>query len=152
MFYLGNRSRSRLKGVDPRMIFLAEQSLIYTPIDFGIAYLGGLRTAKQQHQQFLKGASKADGYKVLSKHQAIPRTNGPSYGRAFDFYALINGQPSWDDVHIAIVGSSIVTTAEWLRSQGKFNIKVRWGLTFGSDEFKGWDGGHIEVVEDYDHG
>lgn len=148
MFYLGNRSRQRLKGVDPRLIFLAEQALIYTPIDFGIPMHGGVRTDKEQYQMYVKGASKLDGITKRSKHQLPKNGMGRAYGQAFDFYALVNGQPSWDDVHIAIVGSSIVTTAEWLRSQGRLNIRVRWGLTFGSDEFKGWDGGHIEMVED----
>lgn len=148
MFYLGNRSRRRLEGVDPQLIFLIEQSLIYTPIDFGIPPLGGIRTAKEQYSLFTKGKSKADGFRKLSKHQRKLCSNGPSYGQAFDFYALIDGKPSWNDVHIAIVGSSILTTAEVLRSQGKFTRKIRWGLTFDSDEFKGWDGGHIEIVGD----
>lgn len=144
MFHLSRLSRTRLEGVDPVLIFIIEQALIYSPVDFAIPRLGGVRTERQQYDLFKKGLSKCDGYKIKSKHQVNLNSYEQLYGLAFDVVPLVNGAISYDPVHVAIVGSAIMTTAQMLLSDGQVPRKLRWGLTFGSDEHKGWDGCHFE--------
>lgn len=118
-------------GIHPDLINIIHRAILITPIDFGIPEHGGKRTAKQQLKLFIKKASKCDGVKLLSEHQS---------GKAFDFYAYVDGHASWDSVHLAILYGVFNTVAKEL------NIELVWGGTFGSTIFHGWDGGHIEIA------
>lgn len=149
MFYLGKASRRNLKGVHPQLIFIIEQALADSPIDFGIPSTGGVRTDKQQQDLYFKGASKLDGYNQRSKHQ-LSKGLGTSYGEAFDFFAYVNGEASYRHQHMYTAGAAIMTTAERLRKEGKVTVRLRWGASFDSDSLLGWDVGHIEIVSNYD--
>ena len=76
-----DKSKSKLQGVDPRLIKVAEIALQRSPFDFGITC--GLRTVEEQKQLVAKGASKT----MKSKHIE---------GRAIDFVVYIGGKPNWD--------------------------------------------------------
>ena len=131
MYKLSQRSLLRIAGIDDELLELVQRSIAKSPIDFGIPEFGGYRTAKEQNELFKKDVSKCDGIKVLSKHQS---------GNAFDVYAYINGRASWDPVHLAIIAGVILSEAKVM------NLKIRWGGTFGSNNFKGWDSGHYELI------
>jgi peptidoglycan L-alanyl-D-glutamate endopeptidase CwlK len=86
-----------------------------TPIDFCIIDNGGFRTAKQQNELFLRGASKLDGYKHRSYHQL---------GLAVDLVPWVNDKPTWDMKHCFYLsgafmafckehGYNITTGADW---------------------------------------
>ena len=105
MFRLSRRSYDRLTGVDPRLIYLAEQAIQITPVDFGIAFMGGRRTAEEQNELFKGGFSQKDGYTNLSKHQS---------GQAFDVLPFVDGRVKLDDVYYGIVVSAILITAKRL--------------------------------------
>lgn len=138
MHELSQRSRNNMNGIDPRLIAVAEEAIAVSPVDFGIPEDGGVRADERQNQLFKLGKSKADGYKKKSKHQPAP----DGYGKALDVFAYVNGRASWDMVHLAIIAGVFFAVA------ARRGVKLRWGGTFGSTEFKGWDAPHFEIMED----
>ena len=149
LYYLSAASYSRLVGVHPQLVAVIERAITITPIDFGIPRDGGLRLAKRQKELFddPEIQTNCDGYKVLSPHQALIEGDSLSYGRAIDFFPYVMRKASYDPVHVAIVGSCIMSTAELMRQDGDISIRLRWGLNFGSRIYKGWDGCHIEIID-----
>jgi len=51
-----------MANVDSRLIYLAEQVIKITPVDFGIAWMGGYRNAEEQNKLFKNDNSTKDGY------------------------------------------------------------------------------------------
>ncbi len=129
-YKLSITSLKRLEGINDKLIELIQSAISKSPIDFGIPKDGGLRTAEDQYQLYLNGVSKCDGTKNKSYHQS---------GNAFDVYAWHNGKASWDKVHLALIAGAILAEA---KSMG---LNIRWGGTFGSKSFHGWDYGHFEI-------
>lgn len=132
MFKFSRRSKDRMKGIDPRLIQLFDRIIKVSPIDIGIPQDAGLRTPRRQKELFNLGKSKCDGIHNISKHQT---------GKAIDFYAYINGKASWDRVHLAIISGCAFAIA------ADMGIKIKWGAKFGSNNFHGWDSGHIELID-----
>ena len=131
-FKFSKRSKRILETTDPRIQELFNLVLSRSPIDFGIANLGGYRTPEEQYSLYSSTPqkSKCDGYDKKSYHQT---------GRALDIYAYLNGGASWDRVHLAIIAGIAYSCAEEL------GLKLKWGGEFGSNEFKGWDSCHFEI-------
>lgn len=143
-YFLSKNSMKRLENVHPELIFILKESIKYSPIDFGVTESGGVRSAQEQHEMYMNPDIKthADGYKVLSKHQ-VP--NGQRYGLAVDVFVWLNGGVSWHNTHFGIVGGVIMSTASRLKRSGEVGIQLKWGATFGSKMFHGWDAGHFEI-------
>ena len=112
MFKLSEKSKERLKGVDPRIIEIVDLALTITHIDFGIPADAGIRTAERQLELYEKGVSKCDGYEVKSYHQT---------GLAFDVYAYVDGKASWNRNHLTNVAVAILQAASQL------GYKLEWG-------------------------
>jgi peptidoglycan L-alanyl-D-glutamate endopeptidase CwlK len=136
-FNFSAKSVERMKGVHPDLITVFSEAIKNSPIDFGIPQYGGLRTAAQQNRLFIDGLSKCDGFENKSNHQS---------GNALDFYAYLNGHASWDKGHLSMVAGVIMATAKRLKKEGKVQSEIKWGGAFGSNEFKGWDMPHFEIV------
>jgi peptidoglycan L-alanyl-D-glutamate endopeptidase CwlK len=117
-YYLSERSLLRLKDVNPKLINLCLLGIKRTPIDFGIAYQGGKRTAEEQNQLFKDGYSKCDGYKIQSNHQS---------GDAFDINVFVNSKVVENKEMLCVVAGVMFSCAEEL------NIKIRWGLDWDQD-------------------
>jgi hypothetical protein len=130
MFKFSKLSLERLNGVDPKLVTILKIAILLTPIDFGIAE--GVRDADTQKKYYDLGKSKLDGTNKISKHQE---------GKAVDIYAWVNGKASWDPIHLAVIFGVVHAIA---KAQG---INLRWGATFGSDNYHGWDTNHIELDE-----
>lgn len=130
MYQLSKKSKKVLDTVDSRLIEIIEEAINLTPIDFGIPPTGGKRTAEEQHVLFEKGWSKCDGYKKKSYHQS---------GKAVDVYAYVNGKASWEVHHLNLIAGVILTVAK------QKGVNLRWGGTFGSKDFNGWDKPHFEI-------
>lgn len=113
MYKLSKRSRSRLEGIDPILIEIVEEAIKDSPFDFGIPSSGGLRTAEDQHELFMKKVSKCDGYNNKSYHQT---------GKAFDIYGYVDGKASWKREHLTAIAQHIKKVAK-----DKFNVKLTWG-------------------------
>ena len=146
MFEFSSRSLDRMDGVHDDLKIIFEEALEVSPIDFGIPEHGGVRTPEVQHELFLKGVSKCDGFSRLSNHQ--PRA-GEYFGRALDVFAYVEGQASWDKVHLGVIAGVILSTAENLRLRGLVNVSIKWGGTFGKKgkSFHGWDYPHFEISD-----
>ena len=112
-YQLSNRSLSRLKGVNPRLIAIIEDAIKTSPHDFGIPREGGRRSAEDQHVLFLKGASKCDGYEKKSYHQS---------GNAFDIYGYANGKAHWNIEILTEIAEHILEVAKV-----RHNINLIWG-------------------------
>lgn len=132
-------SLRRQEGVSDRMIAVFDLALKYSPVDFGIAWRGGLRTAEQQYELFLSGKTTKDGYDKKSRHQ---------YGEALDFIPYVKGQyllPSvyHNKYYFLIIGAIHAAAAE-------LDIPVRFGANWDGDEIwvddqKFDDYGHVEL-------
>ena len=92
-FTWGLRSKKRMEGVNTLLIECATRALVLSRHDMTIAWRGGLRTAEQQHEIYLDGNSKLDGYERESYHQTgnaldiIPVQGNHSNDRAFRHFA-----------------------------------------------------------------
>ena len=106
-YALSKTSSERLHLVDSRLYHIINLALTISKIDFGIPVDGGRRTASRQHELFLSGKSKADGYSKLSNHQS---------GNAFDVYAYVDGKASWNESHLTHVATAILAAASQLKT------------------------------------
>lgn len=136
-YTFSKRSIERLEGVDPSLISVFQLALKLSRIDFGIPENGGLRTTEIQQGLYAQGRTepgdiitRTDGVIKKSKHQG---------GKAIDVYAYINGRASWKPVHLALIAGAVFAAAKQL------GIKIRWGGTFGSSDFAGWDSAHYQL-------
>ena len=111
-FFLSERSLFRLKDVNIKIINLSLLAIKRTPIDFGIAWMGGKRTAEEQNQLFKDGYSKCDGYEKISKHQS---------GDAVDLNVFVGGKVVDNKEMLCVVAGVMFACANEL------NIKIRWG-------------------------
>jgi peptidoglycan L-alanyl-D-glutamate endopeptidase CwlK len=121
-YTLSNLSRSRLEGVDNKLKTLVDLAIYRTPVDFGIAWMGGKRTAEEQNRLFKKGVSKKDGYNKKSKHQG---------GKAVDILPYLNGKPvigkQAKKYYLIIIGVMFSCASE-------LQIKIRCGANWDMDQ------------------
>lgn len=135
-FKLSARSLERLNGVNPKLIDLLLVAIRRTPIDFGVAFLGGKRTAEEQNQLFKEGYSQRDGYIKLSKHQS---------GNAVDLNVFVKSKLVDNKEMLCVIAGIIFSCASEL------NIDIRWGLDWNMDgdirDNKFNDQYHFEIKE-----
>lgn len=138
-------SQNRLATANEPLPALFEKALSVSPIDFGIAR--GKATAQEQFELYKKGRKEVNGkWKIENKAQIVTYCDGfnkksnHQSGNAIDIYAYVNGKASWDEIHLAIVAGVVLSVAN------KMGINIKWGGTFGSNKFKGWDMPHFELI------
>jgi len=112
-YKLSKRSYERLNGVDAILIAIVTEAIKESPYDFGIPRSGGMRTEEEQYKLYLKGRSRADGFKKKSYHQT---------GKAFDIFAYVDGEASWEKEHLTEIAKHIIKVAK-----DKFNVDLEWG-------------------------
>jgi len=117
-FKLSNRSLRRMAGVNQKLVNIVELAIQRTPIDFGVAWMGGLRTAEEQNQLFKDGYSKCDGYEIHSKHQL---------GNAVDLNVFVGSKFVENKEMLCVVAGVMFACADEL------NINIRWGGDWDSD-------------------
>lgn len=139
-FELGKRSKENRKGVDPRLIEIDDIAIGITLVDYGHGQYAGVRLAEIQHELYLNGSSRCDGYLDFSKHQV---EEGNQCGKALDFYAFVENKATWQCQYMAMIGAAFLQAASILR------YPIRWGGLWKSPRSRiyGWDMGHIELVE-----
>jgi peptidoglycan L-alanyl-D-glutamate endopeptidase CwlK len=134
-FTLSDRSLQRMTGVNPKLINLALLAIKRTPIDFGIAFMGGLRTPEEQNQLFKDGYSKCDGYTKISKHQS---------GEAIDVNVFVDSKVVENKEMLCVIAGVMFSCASEL------NIKLRWGLDWNGNgdirDNKFNDMYHFEII------
>jgi len=115
MFTLSKVSLDRLKGVHPKLIEIAQSALQISTYDFGIAWMGGLRTEEDQRKLMKTGASRT----MKSKH--MKQSDG--YGHAFDVLPYLNNTPTVN-ASSDIYSSIVVSVAKCAQA---LNVKIKWG-------------------------
>jgi peptidoglycan L-alanyl-D-glutamate endopeptidase CwlK len=117
-FKLSERSLERAKDVNPKLINLILLAIRRTPIDFGVAWMGGKRTAEEQNQLFKEGYSQCDGYEKLSKHQS---------GDAIDLNIFVGSKLVENKEMLCVVAGVMFSCATEL------GIDLRWGGNWDKD-------------------
>jgi peptidoglycan L-alanyl-D-glutamate endopeptidase CwlK len=117
-YTLSERSLKRLEGVEEDLVKVVHLAIKRTPVDFGVAWQGGLRTPEEQNQLFKDGYSKCDGHEKLSKHQ---------FGEAVDLQVYVGGTAVQSEKMQCIVAGVIASCALEL------GITLRWGGDWDQD-------------------
>jgi len=112
-YKLSDTSKARLIDVDPRLTAIIDLALTISLTDFGVA--SGRRSAQEQKELYIAGASNCDGYKVLSKHQS---------GRAVDLYAYEH-KALWTKEDLSLVACAMLESAAALGHPLKWGGKWR---------------------------
>lgn len=114
---LGSRSRSKLEGVNPRLVAVVERAIEITEQDFSV--IEGLRSQERQLELFRKGASKV----TVSRHMS---------GNAVDLAVWRNGTIDWEDHDHNKTGYKAIAKA--MRQAAKeLGVRIRWGGDWDSD-------------------
>ena len=104
--------------MDVKLVRLVELAIKRTPIDFGIAYMGGYRTDEEQNHLFNSGYSQKDGYLKISKHQT---------GEAVDLIVFVGNEVVDDERMLWQVAGVVISCASEL------GINIRWGGNWAND-------------------
>jgi len=126
MFYLSNRSKTRLLGVHPDLVKVVELALSLTEHDFSV--IEGVRTVEKQREYVTSGASQT----MNSRHIT---------GHAVDLYPV--GRPTpWEKC--PIIADAMFRAAKRLK------IQIRWGGDWDMDgdskDERFYDGPHFELL------
>lgn len=127
MFKFSDKSKKILNTVDERLLYLANEVIKISPIQFEI--IEGWRSEERQQELYKEGKSRCDGIIKKSKHQE---------GKAIDFvcYNPNTNRITWDKQYYIEVAKLFKEKAKEL------GIAIRWG-----GDFVGFfDGPHIELV------
>ena len=125
-YKLSDTSKARLIDVDPRLVEIIDRALTISLTDFGVA--SGRRSAQEQNELFLAGASLCDGYEKTSNHQ---------FGRAVDLYAY-QQKALWTKADLALVACAM------LESAAALGVPLQWG-----GKWRGFpDYPHFQIPED----
>jgi peptidoglycan L-alanyl-D-glutamate endopeptidase CwlK len=117
---MDQKSKERLKGVDERLVRVAELAFQRSPYQLTITE--GMRTIERQRQLYAEKKTKT----LNSKHLT---------GKALDFAVYIDGKIVWDMKYYKQVAEVFKAVAKEL------NIPITCGADWG------WDGPHIELKE-----
>jgi peptidoglycan L-alanyl-D-glutamate endopeptidase CwlK len=115
MYKFSATSLERLKGVHPKLVAVAQKALEYSQYDFGIAWMGGLRTGKEQAELMKQGATKT----MLSKH----RQQEDGYGHAFDVLPWVDGKANPNALP-TVYYEIVLAVSKAAREQG---VAIKWG-------------------------
>ena len=118
-FKFSARSKSRLEGVDPRLVSIAISALARSPVDFGITC--GLRTAAEQRELHRRGATRVR----RSRHQD---------GAAIDVAAWVGGKFVWDQEPYVRIADAFAEAA------ADAGVAVRWGGAWTVPDVREWAG------------
>lgn len=128
MFSLSERSKSRLEGVEPKLVAVTELAIEYTKIDFGVTC--GLRTVQEQQELVDSGASQT----MNSKHLD---------GKAVDVVAYIGPRITWElNVYDDVAEAFKVAATE-------LDVALRWGAAWHVEDIRGWGGTMEEAMLAY---
>jgi peptidoglycan L-alanyl-D-glutamate endopeptidase CwlK len=143
MHRFSSRSLSRLEYVSPILIKILEEGIKHSPYDFGIPRDGGFRTFRRQEELYARGRTTEQ----LIKKGIVGIEGRPdksritwtlkSYhmtGKAFDIYAYVDGQASWDLKYLEPIARHLQKIAL------KHGVILNWG-----QDLWGKDGAHFQI-------
>lgn len=132
-FKFSEISRSRYKGVNEYLIECAIISLSESKYDMSVAWMGGIRTDKDQNDLFIKGSTNCDGYKKISAHQK---------GLALDIIPVNTYDKKMHTRIFNHFASLMLKNWQILAKKHDISARIVWGGMFGT----GWDKPHYEIV------
>ena len=145
MYSWGKRSKRNIATTYYLLQELANRIIRRTKVDICVLDNGGKRTAAEQHEIYLEGNSRCDGYVKISYHQT---------GLAIDFVPYIKGRPTWRNKR-AFLHIARIAFEEWERmNTGKYYL--HWGGYWRAKDLDGdgileitdrlgWDMAHFEL-------
>jgi hypothetical protein len=128
MFKLSLRSKSRLRGVDPKLVAVVKRAIEITKVDFGVTE--GLRTIATQRKHVAAGRSRT----LNSKHLN---------GRAVDLVAFVDGKVSWELNLYDDIADAMAQAAKEL------GVPLRWGAAWNVPDITKWNGSMEEAMMHY---
>lgn len=112
-YKFSKQSIDRMIGVDNKLVTVAKTALSMGYVDFGVAYMGGVRSAIDQRNLYNKGFSKLDGTHGISEHQK---------GLAIDLIPYYEGKFQLGDIN-----SYYKIAAAMYKSALLNNCRIVWG-------------------------
>jgi peptidoglycan L-alanyl-D-glutamate endopeptidase CwlK len=109
MFTLSQKSLSKLKGVDERLIKIVQDAIKISDVDFAVGE--GLRTLSRQHLLMSQGKTKTEKSKHLT-------------GDAVDLWAYVKGKVTWEDNYYHDIARAMRDSAI------KHNVILWWGAVW----------------------
>lgn len=147
-YKFGKTSNERRKDVSNYLKLCSNYALMCSPVDFGVPYMGGLRSAKEQNSIYKEHNSECDGFKKLSFHQL---TFDDGKGQALDLVPYIAGIGFSYEAYgrFGIIGMLMLEAWEELQEQGLIpkDLFLHWGGLWSHKDPKklGWDLAHYEI-------
>lgn len=143
-YKLSQKSKERIKDINPILRSIIEDGIKNSPYDFGIPRDGGFRTAQRQKELYAKGRTTAQ-----LKAKGITDVEGrpdkakitwtlKSYhmtGNAFDIYAYVDGKASWDLKYLEPIARHLQKIAF-----NDYGVQLDWG-----QDLWGKDGAHFQI-------
>lgn len=149
MYKWSHRSVKNINTVHDVLQIIAQRLISKTPYDIGVLNTGGLRTAEMQHDIFLAGNSKCDGYEKKSYHQS---------GKAIDFVPYVDRKFTWSNGKAFLSIAKVVFEIwEEMQLTGEAEqYHLHWGGYWGDQDLDGdqlleitdklgWDMAHFEL-------
>jgi len=127
-FKLSSRSKSRMEGLDPKLIEVVKKAIELTRVDFGV--IEGMRTLETQKKYVEAGKSQT----LKSKHLE---------GRAVDLVAYVGSSISWELNLYDDVADSIKKAAL------EYDVAVKWGAAWSVGDIREFDGSMAEAMNEY---
>lgn len=147
-YKLGKTSNRRRSGVSRYLNMTANRAIACSPIDFGVPYMGGKRTAEEQSKIFIDGCSSCDGYEKISNHQ---KTDKEGQGLALDLVPYVTGV-GFDynaGARFGIICMLMLEAWEELQDEGVIpkNLYLHSGALWRNKKASsiGWDPAHYEI-------
>ena len=134
-YYFGSRSKRRMQGgVNKNLINCVVKALEMSEFDMYIPWMGGFRKIEDQHEIYLRGASRCDGVLKKSRHQSgfaldvdvfpVTEDKQEKFEKCAKFNELM--QYVWDSEGYNKSGTELIWGGNW---KG-FPDPVHWELKF----------------------
>jgi hypothetical protein len=143
MYRFSTRSLDRLEYVSPILITILEEGIKHSPYDFGIPRDGGFRTFRRQEELYARGRTTEQLIeKGITNLEGRPDKSRITWtlksyhmtGKAFDIYAYVNKQASWNMEYLEPIARHLIQTAS------DYGIILNWGY-----DLWGKDGAHFQI-------
>ena len=143
MYRFSSRSLSRLEYVTPILIAILEEGIKDSPYDFGIPRDGGFRTFRRQQELYARGRTTEQLIeKGITDLEGRPDKSRITWtlksyhmtGKAFDIYAYVDKQASWDMKYLEPIARHLIEVAS------SYGIVLHWGYDLWKK-----DGAHFQI-------
>lgn len=136
MFRLSQKSKNRLRGVEPDLVAVVQRAIQITKRDFSVAE--GLRSRERQRHLYNSGKSQTMNSRHITGH-AVDLFPYPTNGDV-DADGVISIE-DWDEYYPQ--ADAMIAAAREL------NVPLRWGGNWGVRDVRQWQGTARELHKAY---